>query len=160
MKGLFAAIAIASIACIHISFTQVRRTEFIDPTGTYILRGTLHKNKITGHFGELRVKLIDPRTVAVCFYISNGYPNYQSGAILDTLPYINNQIEYRPDADKACQVFFVFTKTAAEIQQAYKMPHAGCGFADGVLVSTFLEKNSDEVPVIQSLSHHGIAGAD
>ncbi|HVS97003.1 MAG TPA: hypothetical protein VHE54_10965, partial [Puia sp.] len=68
---------------------------FVDPTGTYILKGEVKKNKIVGHYGELRVRLLDPGTAAFCFYLNNGYPNYASIALMDTLNYADNRLYYR-----------------------------------------------------------------
>ena len=48
--------------------------DFINPTGIYLLKGEVKNNKIIGHSGELRVRLLDSITVAICLYLSKGYP--------------------------------------------------------------------------------------
>ena len=52
---------------------------FIDPTGTYLLKGEVKKNKIVGHSGEFRVRLLNANTVAMCLYLNKGEPGYESG---------------------------------------------------------------------------------
>jgi len=130
--------------------------EFIDPTGTYILKGVIEKNVIKSHYGELRVKLLNRQLAAVCFYINTGYPDYKSGSFLDTLPYEEDHLQYKPPGKDDCSLFFYFGPQAAEIQQAYADPHSSCGFAKDVIISTFFKKYSDEKPVIQDLSMHGM----
>src|SRR5579872_3414666 len=77
---------------------------FINPTGTYILKGNVKKNNITGHFGELRVHLLDSQTVAFCFYLSSGYPDYKVATMLDTLHYDDNSFHLQPKGDSTCSL--------------------------------------------------------
>jgi hypothetical protein len=131
--------------------------DFIDPTGTYILKGDLNGNRITGHSGEIRVQLLTTRTVALSFFISKGYPGYESGSFTDTLAYDENIATYRPVNDSDCNILFLFDRKNAEIQQVYKDPHCTCGFEKGILVSTIFEKYSSSPPIIQDLSLHGLS---
>lgn len=130
--------------------------EVLDPTGTYILKGTVVKHHIMGHSGEIRVKLLDDGKVAICFYINKGYPDYQSGSLIDTLPYADNQVKYTP-ANSDCSILFCFSLHKVETQQLFMNPRSGCGFSQGVMTSAFFEKMSSEKPVIQDLSQHGIS---
>src|SRR5450755_2368449 len=83
---------------------------FIDPTGTYILKGATTKNKVVGHSGEIRIKLLGKDRVAMCFYINKGSPGYESGSFLDTLSYNDdNEAVYTPAADPGCAFLFYFS---------------------------------------------------
>ncbi|HEY6900448.1 MAG TPA: hypothetical protein VI233_07390 [Puia sp.] len=130
-------------------------SSFIDPTGTYRLKGVVKNNKVTGHSGELRVRLLTEHTVALCFYINAGYPGYRSGALLDTLSYEENKVEYRPLRDTACSVFFYFDFRKVSLLQVMSDPRSGCGWDPGVFAPMVFSKVSSEVPVIQSLEGHG-----
>ena len=130
--------------------------EPIDPTGTYTLTGSVKKNKVVGHSGEIRVVLLSDSRVAFCFYINRGYPGYESGALLDTLVYDDNMIRYIPSADTACTIIFRFTTRAVELIQLYTNPHSACGFIPGVLKPVIFQKTSAARPVIQDLSTHGV----
>ena len=131
---------------------------FIDPTGTYVLRGDVKKNNITGHYGEIRVRLLDKRTAAFCFYINNGYPNFASGAFLDTVGYEDNAFLFRPAKDSGCALILTFRVQYVDIMEVLKDPRSGCGLAPGVMKAATFRKVSSEVPVIQDLSARGRLG--
>ena len=131
---------------------------FINPTGTYILKGDVKKNNITGHFGELRVRLLDSQTVAFCFYLSSGFPDYAAAAMLDTLRYEDNSIHCRPGRDSTCSLILYFSARSVELMKVFTDPATGCGFAPGVIVPATLQKTSSEIPVIQDLSTRGRFG--
>lgn len=131
--------------------------EFIDPTGTYTLTGTVKKSRVIGHYGEIRALLLSNERIAICLYLNNGHPHYESGALLDTLTYTHNEARYIPSADTNCTVIFKFLARSVEISQLYSNPHSGCGFPPGVLTSTAFPKTSSEKPIIQDLSSHGIS---
>lgn len=128
---------------------------FIDPTGTYILKGVVIKNNITGHFGELRIRLLDKQTAAFCFYLNSGYPDFVSGALMDTLKYDDNRILYRPVNDSSCFLILTFNLRKVDLMEVFSDPHSGCGFAPGVVAPVTFDKISSEVPVIQDLSTKG-----
>lgn len=128
--------------------------EFIDPTGTYILRGPVKNSRITGNSGEIRIKLLDSNRAAVCMCVNKGYPGYESASFMDTLVYYDNMIKYNPPSDPQCSVVISFARRLAEITQVFSDPQ-GCIFARGILVSSVFEKSSDETPIIQDLSVHG-----
>lgn len=129
--------------------------DFINPTGTYILPGIVKNNHVTTHSGELRVRLIDPNTAAICFYINKGFPGYESGAFLDTLTYEDNRIYYTPPGDTSCSLLFSFLPRTVEMVQIVSDLYCTCGFRPGVLVPATFEKSSNEIPIIQDLSGHG-----
>jgi hypothetical protein len=130
---------------------------FIDPTGTYILTGIVKNNHVTSHSGELRVRLVDRHTAAVCFYINKGYPDYESGAFLDTLAYEDNRLCYTPASDTSCSLLFNFQPRTVEMVQIVSDLHCTCGFRQGVLIPATFDKSSNAIPVIQDLSAHGSA---
>src|SRR5580700_2928717 len=106
MRGLFMLSAILINQLDLSTPPKLSRHSFIDPTGTYILKGTVKKNTIIGHSGEIRVKLLQLNRIALCFYINSGYPDYASGAFMDTLVYEDNLAKYNPVQDRACSILF------------------------------------------------------
>jgi len=128
---------------------------FLNPTGTYILKGIVKNNRITGHSGELRVRLLNDQTVALCFYINSGYPAYRSVSLLDTLIYDNNTAIYQPAQDTACAIHFFFGLRKVEISKVMSDPHSDCGFAPEVLIPMTIPRVTSEVPVIQNLAGRG-----
>ena len=152
MKSIFLLSLIALYTQPHAGFHAV---PFIDPTGTYLLKGEVKRNNITGHSGELRVQLLDSQTVAFCLYISNGYPEYTSGAIMDTLHYEENMIRYRPKHDTTCSLILTFSFRSVDIMKVFTDLNAGCGLAPGLAVAGTFQKISSEKPIIQDLSRRG-----
>ena|ERR1700733_13844572 len=129
--------------------------DFVDPTGTYILTGNVRNNRVTGHSGELRVRLLNQHSAAVCFYINKGYPDYESGAFVDTLSYEENRFMWTSAADTTCSLLFDFQPAAVEIIRIVSDPNCTCGFAPDVLIPATFYRSSRDVPVIQDLSAHG-----
>jgi hypothetical protein len=150
MKRVFVFLSIGSIGFLPAN----HHTEFIDPTGTYILKGPVKNSRITGNSGEIRIKLLDSGRAAVCMCVNKGYPGYESASFMDTLVYNDNMIKYNPPSDPQCIVVISFAHRLAEITQVFSDPQ-GCVFARGILVSSVFEKLSEETPVIQDLSSHG-----
>lgn len=124
---------------------------FIDPTGTYILKGDVRDNKVISHSGEIRVKLLKPELLTICFFIDKGYPGYESGTFLDTLQYLDNEAVYT-SGDSACMLRFQFKFNGVELIHIFSLNAGDCGFAPGVLTGAFFKKASSGVPVIQDLS--------
>ncbi|HEV2354797.1 MAG TPA: hypothetical protein VGR89_11165 [Puia sp.] len=129
--------------------------EYVNPTGTYLLKGDVRNNQIIGHYGELRVRLLDSTRIAPAFYLNNGYPAYESGSFVDTLPYDDNRAVYRPGSDSSCSIVFSFAIRSAQVSQVVNNPGSGCGFRPGVIEPELLHKTSSGIPVIQDLSVHG-----
>ena len=153
MKSVF----LLLLCCLHLPSPN-DEPAFIDPTGTYVLRGDVKKNNITGHYGEIRVRLLDKRTVAFCFYINNGYPNFVPGAFLDTVGYEDNSFLFRPAKDSGCALILTFSLQNVDIIEVLRDPRSGCGLAPGVMKAATFRKVSSEVPVIQDLSARGRPG--
>jgi hypothetical protein len=133
----------------------IDRQIFIDPTGTYLLKGEVKKNKIVGHSGELRIRLLNVNTVAMCLYLNKGDPGYESGFLLDTLRYENDHFVYVPADDTSCAIYFVFTLKSVEIDRISSNPQRECGFRPGILEPAIFEKISADIPVIEDLSGRG-----
>jgi hypothetical protein len=153
MKSLF----LLLLCCMHLPLLK-EEPLFINPTGTYVLRGDVKKNNITGHYGEIRVRLLDKRTAAFCFYINNGYPNFVSGAFLDTVGYEDNRFLFRPAKDSGCALILTFSMRDVDIMEVLSDPRSGCGLAPGVMEAATFRKVSSEIPVIQDLSARGQPG--
>lgn len=132
---------------------------FIDPTGTYILKGQVKDNKVISHSGEIRVKLLRPELLTLCFHIDKGYPGYESGSFLDTLDYEDNQAAFM-SKDSGCILRFYFRRNGVELVHIFSQAGSDCGFAPGVLLGAFFTKTSSGVPVIQDLSGHRTAGRE
>ena len=136
-------------------FLPGKISSFLDPTGTYRLRGTVKNNRTIGHSGELRARLLNEHTVAICFYINAGYPGYRSGALLDTVTYDDGEAEYHPPQDSSCEIHFYFEPQKVRLMEVMSDPRSGCGFAPGVFVPVAFPKVSSEVPIIQNLGGRG-----
>src|SRR5260221_11031171 len=89
-------------------FVPGKTPPFLNPTGSYILKGDVTHNRVTGHSGELRVRLLDDHTVALCFYMNVGYPCYKLGSLIDTLGFEDNTVLYQPPQDTTAGVHFNF----------------------------------------------------
>jgi hypothetical protein len=124
---------------------------FINPTGTYILKGEVRDNKVVSHSGEIRVKLLQPELLTICFFIDKGYPGYESGSFLDTLRYEENAAVYATH-DSGCMLRFYFKPNGVELIHIFSQNGGDCGFAPGVLTGAFFRKTSSGVPVIQNMS--------
>jgi hypothetical protein len=144
---------------LHPAQLHTNEDAFINPTGTYILKGNVKKNNITGHFGELRVNLLDSQTVAFCFYLSSGYPDYSVASMLDTLHYKDNCIHWQPKKDSSCSLVLTFADRSVDLMTIYTDPATSCGFAPGVIAPATLNKISSEIPVIQDFSTRGRSSA-
>ena len=150
MKYLFFLSAILSIQLI----TSYRDPdELINPTGTYILKGMMEKNVITGPNGEIRAKLLDNNKLALCFFINKGYPGFESGSFIDTLDYNDNQVKYRSQKDADCTIVLVFKNRYVDVMLIHSDPQCTCGFVKGVMIPASFEKCSGDNPIIQDLAH-------
>jgi hypothetical protein len=147
-------LTISFLLCAWPFFTESRLgSPSIDPTGTYILKGEVKDNKVVSHSGELRVKLLRPARLTLCFYIDKGYPDYTSGTLMDTLSYEDNAAVYIGQ-DSCCMLRFFFKPGGVELMHIFSQEANDCGFAPGVLTGAFFKKTSSNVPVIQDLSSH------
>lgn len=146
------------LLCMHSHVSRNHLLPFVNPTGTYILKGNVKKNNITGHFGELRVNLLDSQTVAFCFYLSSGYPDYSAASMMDTLHYENNCIHLQSKRDSTCSLVLTFGDRSVDLMTIYTDPGTSCGFAPGVIAPATLNKISSAVPMIQDFSTRGRPG--
>lgn len=128
---------------------------FVDPTGTYTLKGDIARHRIIGHSGEIRVKLLGSGKVAVSFYINKGYPDYSAGSFTDTLSYKQNVARWTPTDHPDYTILISFSPKEAETMQLFDGEEPRSSFGQNVMVSAVFEKSSSEVPVIQDLSVHG-----
>jgi len=131
--------------------STVNNETFINPTGTYTLKGEVQNNKVVTHSGEIRVKLLGPELLTLCFFIDKGYPGYESGSLLDTLRYEDNAAVY-VSRDSGCMLRFYFKVNGVELVHIFAQNKSDCGFPAGVLTGAFFRKTSSGVPVIQDLS--------
>ena len=137
---------------IYASFSQPSPSFFLNPTGTYILKGEKHKSEIKGNFAEVRVKLIGDSLLAIAMYCNKGYPEYTSGSFTDTMTYADNRAVHSSKYDPSCQIIFSFDTDGLNIKQVYTDPASTCDLGKGVLPLGFIEKYSSDTPIIQSLS--------
>ncbi|MBS1918179.1 MAG: hypothetical protein JST87_18060 [Bacteroidetes bacterium] len=150
MKNMFMLAACISFNSI---FLSAQIPVFIDPTGTYTLKGDVKNNRIMTTSGEIRVLMIDSENIAIYFFIAKGYPGYESASFTDTLHYTENKVEYKISSDADCSIMFSFRHGEAEITQTYSDPQ-GCDFGKGILTSSVFEKSSAEKPVIKGMQKH------
>lgn len=136
----------------QLSYSQPSRNVFINPTGTYILKGEKYKNEIKGSYGEIRVKLLNDSLLAIAMYSNKGYPEYTSASFTDTIAYADNRAVYFPISEASCQLVFDFEADGLNIKQVYTDPASTCGFEKGAIPLGFIARHSTETPIIQSLS--------
>ena len=136
----------------HLSNSQPANYVFVNPTGTYLLKGEKFKGEIKGNYGEVRVKLLDDSRLALAMYSNKGYPEYTSAAFTDTVMYNDNRAIYVSKYDPSCQLVFAFETDGLNIKQVYTDPASTCGFGKGVIPFGFIEKYSSDIPIIQRLA--------
>lgn len=133
-------------------FAQPARQEsFVNPTGTYILKGQRQGGEIVGNFAEIRIKLVSDSSVAVAMYCNKGYPEYTSATLTDTITYIGNMAVYTR-SNEFCRIQFDFDPHRLHIKRIYTDPSSTCGFGKGVLPLGFIKKHSSSIPLMQPIS--------
>jgi hypothetical protein len=137
---------------IQSAFGQYSAYNFINPTGTYILKGEKQKNEILGNFAEIRIKLLTDTLLAFTMYCNKGYPDYTAGSLTDTVSYFDNRAVHLSEIDASCQIQFDFDNHRLHIKTVYTDPFSTCGFEKGVLPLGYIDKYSSVIPIIQSLS--------
>jgi hypothetical protein len=137
---------------IQSAFGQYSGHNFIDPTGTYILKGEKQRNEILGNFAEIRIKLLTDSLLAFTMYCNKGYPDYTGGWLTDTISYFDNRAIHFSKIDASCQIQFDFGNDRMHIKTVYTNPSSTCGFEKGVLPLGYIDKYSSVIPIIQSLS--------
>lgn len=125
---------------------------FVDPTGTYVLKGEKYRGEIKGSYGEVRIKLLSDSLVAITLYTCNGYPDYASASFTDTMQYETNRAVHFSRSDPSCQLVFLFDNEGLNMKQVYTDPASTCGFPKGTIPLGFIAKYSSEIPIIQPIS--------
>lgn len=136
----------------QISYSQLLRDVFINPTGTYVLKGEKYRGEIRGNYGEVRIKLLDDSTLAISMYGNKGYPDYSSASFTDTMVYVDNRAAHLSKSDPSCQLVFAFDQDGLNIKQIYTDPSSTCGFEKGAMPLGFIAKYSSDIPIIQPLA--------
>jgi hypothetical protein len=131
---------------------QVEKFSFVNPTGTYILKGKKSGNEIRGPFAEVRVKLLDEETIALSSYFNTGFPDYHSESFLDTLSYVFNSAKFTHNRDRYCKIVFRFSN--ADVDLLYVFPDNGhtCIFNHGTIATGKIEKSYTTIPIIAGLN--------
>ncbi|GAA4301911.1 hypothetical protein [Nibribacter koreensis] len=121
----------------------------INPTGSYVLKAKELEGGEKGPHGELQVKLLDKNTAAISFFLTVGYPSYNSGSFVDTLTYQEGKIvySYQEEGEPKCSVTFTFTDSQVSMKQAGS--DMECGFGNGVYADVSMTKTSSGIPVIK-----------
>lgn len=118
----------------------------IDPTGTYELKGENIDGGTKGYSGEIRVKLIENKKIAVNFYITKGHPSYNEGTFRDTLNYDHNRAVYQDkDPKTACTLTLDFSKEGVQIKENANYEYGSC-WGNGVVAHGFFKKTSAKIP--------------
>ncbi|MFD2247843.1 hypothetical protein [Pontibacter ruber] len=148
IKGLSS----STILILLVGIIAYGQDKYLDPTGSYILRGKKLKEGEKGSYGELHVKLISKDRLAISFYYDKGYPSYNSGSFVDTLEYNYNRAVYIYNEafdPSDCKLTFTFEKKAVVIKHEASNYNYSCGFGTGVIANTVMKKSSSKVPVIK-----------
>lgn len=158
-KCLLAVSSFTMIFLQSLAQDQAEKSVFINPTGTYILKGKKSGKEIRGNFAEIRVKLLDHQTIALSSYFNRGYPEYSSEAFLDTLPYTFNTSSFIHDVDPYCKIVFRFTN--ADVELLYVFPDNGhnCVFSNSTIAVGKIDKSYDAVPIIVELDRESAVGS-
>jgi hypothetical protein len=122
---------------------------FINPTGHYELESEIKQigEDRYGYSGEIRVKLLEGKRIAVGFYMDKGAPSYNSGSFLDTLAYDDSIAIYRPlEFDSTCALTLLFSKNGVLSTEQTADYNSGCGFGHAVVANGFFKKISSDAP--------------
>lgn len=151
-KWLFLIASLSLVVFKGLAQDHTERLSFVNPTGTYVLKGKKSGDDIKGQFAEIRVKLLDHHTVALSTYFNRGYPNYSAEAFMDTLSYSYNSCTFVHERDSYCKIIFQFSNS--EVELLYVFPDNGhdCIFRPGAIVTGKIEKLYGTVPIIAALN--------
>lgn len=130
-----------------------QQRKFINPTGTYILKGKQKGNETYGYFGHVYVQYVAKQKVVVKFYICKGYRSYSSGSFYDTLVYHNNIAVYGPaEYDSTCKITFTFHPNHLVVNEQTANFNNGCGFGHGIVANAVFRKSSSRKPTLKEMS--------
>jgi hypothetical protein len=142
-----------ALALILVTVLSYGQNNYVNPTGSYTLKGKKLKNGERANHGEVHVKLIDNNRLAISFYYNKGYPSYNSGSFVDTLDYVDNKAVYTYDEPEIpisdCRLTFTFHKQKVTINHEAEDYNYSCGFGMGVVASGIMLKTSAKVPEIK-----------
>jgi len=130
-------------------FSSFHLSEFIDPTGTYTLKGNVERNIIKGLNGQIKAKLFTENKLALSYHVDSGFPDYKKAVFTDTIFYDGNEARYHSVKDDDCTIVFKFSKDAVNILLIHTDPGCTCGYEKGLIVPVSFEKNSSDVPFIR-----------
>lgn len=136
-----------------IFLTSASPSTYINPTGTYKLESKNYKKNAEtyGYTGVMQVKRITQNKIAITFGVNKGAPSYNSGAIIDTLDYLNNNAVYfDPSVDSTCRITFNFTTHGVSVVQVAGNINNACGFGHGVTANGYFKKISSLSPVLKN----------
>jgi hypothetical protein len=123
------------------------KKSFINPTGTYILKGQEKGDETYGYFGHVYVQYVAKRKVVVKFYICKGYMSYSSGRFYDTLLYQNNTAVYGPaEYDSTCKIILRFYPNRVVVDEQTANFNNGCDFGHGVVANAIFRKKTSRSP--------------
>jgi hypothetical protein len=113
-----------------------------------------NKNDVTyGYIVDILIRPILNNKVEVKLYICKGYPNYNSGTIIDTLTIINNKAIYKnSEVDSSCLITFLFFKRGIKVVEISNNYNSGCGFGYAVIADGFYTKKSDKIPTLKEMN--------
>ncbi len=122
----------------------------IDPTGTYELNlQAIEKDgDIYNTLGKIQVKPFTKDSIIINFYVCRGAPSYNTGSFIDTLPYLNQRVEYETTMDSSCTISFTFSDTNVFVKQKSDFT-LFCGFGYGVHVDDTFIKTSSKSPILR-----------
>lgn len=132
-------------------FGQFKGSLPFDPTGTYVLNDTTVANdgEVSGYFGEIKLKALANKRIAVTLYAQNGGPAYSSGTLSDTLKLKGNVATYYSEEDSTCRITFYLKKNKIIVNQVQRDPNFGCGFGHGVFADGEYVRINDNIPIIE-----------
>lgn len=136
-----------------ILLTSNSLSTYINPTGTYKLDSRNYKKNAEtyGYTGTMQVKRITQNKIAITFGVNKGAPSYNSGAIIDTLDYLNNKAVYfDPSVDSTCRITFKFETHGVSVVQESGNINNACGFGHGVTANGYFKKISSLSPVLKN----------
>jgi len=87
-------------------------------------------------------------SIIINFYVCRGAPSYHTGSFIDTLPYQNQEAEYKTKMDSSCTISFTFTNSNVYVKQKSDFT-LFCGFGYGVHVNDVFTKTSSKSPILR-----------
>jgi hypothetical protein len=138
------------LAIVLMSSVVSAQPRFIDPTGTYRLvsKSAKRNGEIHGRHGELRALLLDSARVAISLHVSNGAPAYNSGSVVDTIPYARNTATYRYDSTCTITITLYDRGKSVRVSSTAPVDQSVCGFGWGVRPEGRFRRVSRKAPAI------------